>query len=75
MLEHVSFRPKVSSQYFCSIGDRLNMVQVFHTVGPMVGKEDNFPGPDNASKMRRSVENAAHVGELRKAILLLPQAE
>ncbi len=34
----------------------------------MVGEEDNFPGPDNASKMRRSVENAAHVGELQQAI-------
>ncbi|DAA79513.1 TPA_exp: putative Meiosis protein MEI2 [Trichophyton benhamiae CBS 112371] len=46
MLEHPSFRPKI-----------------FHTgTGPMAGTEDHFPGPDNPSKMRRSVENAEHVG-------------
>ncbi|KAL9044104.1 MAG: hypothetical protein Q9214_002733 [Letrouitia sp. 1 TL-2023] len=38
------------------------MVQIFHTgLGPMAGTEDRFPGPDNPSKMRRSVENAEHV--------------
>ncbi|KAI9844093.1 MAG: hypothetical protein M1837_005807 [Sclerophora amabilis] len=46
MLEHPSFRPKI-----------------FYTgPGPMAGTEDVFPGPDNPSKMRRSVENAEHVG-------------
>ncbi|KGY15042.1 hypothetical protein PABG_12157 [Paracoccidioides brasiliensis Pb03] len=46
MLEHPSFRPKI-----------------FHTgTGPVAGTEDRFPGPDNPSKMRRSVENAEHVG-------------
>ncbi|OJJ38553.1 hypothetical protein ASPWEDRAFT_168455 [Aspergillus wentii DTO 134E9] len=46
MLEHPSFRPKI-----------------FHTgAGPLVGTEDRFPGPDNPSKMRRSIENAEHVG-------------
>ncbi|KAI9826798.1 MAG: hypothetical protein M1832_005736 [Thelocarpon impressellum] len=46
MLEHPSFRPKI-----------------FHTgTGLLAGKEDTFPGPDNPSKMRRSVENAEHVG-------------
>ncbi|OXV06476.1 hypothetical protein Egran_05756 [Elaphomyces granulatus] len=46
MLEHPSFRPKI-----------------FHTGnGPLSGTEDRFPGPDNPSKMRRSVENAEHVG-------------
>ncbi|KAL2383687.1 hypothetical protein RJZ90_002438 [Blastomyces dermatitidis] len=46
MLEHPSFRPKI-----------------FHTgTGPLAGSEDRFPGPDNPSKMRRSVENAEHVG-------------
>ena len=29
----------------------------------MAGTEEPFPGPDNPSKMRRSVENAEHVGE------------
>ena len=46
MLEHPSFRPKI-----------------FHTNGSVLaGQEDNFPSPDNPSKMRRSVENAEHVG-------------
>ncbi|KAL4789897.1 hypothetical protein BDV19DRAFT_396608 [Aspergillus venezuelensis] len=46
MLEHPSFRPKI-----------------FHTgTGILAGKEDRFPGPDNPSKMRRSIENAEHVG-------------
>ncbi|KAL4801735.1 hypothetical protein BDV18DRAFT_164780 [Aspergillus unguis] len=46
MLEHPSFRPKI-----------------FHTgTGSLAGKEDRFPGPDNPSKMRRSIENAEHVG-------------
>lgn len=36
--------------------------KIFHTTGPLAGTEDAFPGPDNPSKMRRSVENAEHVG-------------
>ncbi|KAK2761399.1 hypothetical protein FQN54_001921 [Arachnomyces sp. PD_36] len=46
MLEHPSFRPKI----------------FFTGTGPLAGTEDRFPGPDNPSKMRRSVENAEHVG-------------
>lgn len=47
MLEHQSFRPKI-----------------FYTQGhPLVGQEEEFAGPDNPSKMRRSVENAEHVGK------------
>ncbi|KAI9697902.1 MAG: hypothetical protein M1836_004254 [Candelina mexicana] len=46
MLEHAGYRPKI-----------------FHTgSGSLAGQEDDFPGPDNPSKMRRSVENAEHVG-------------
>ncbi|GLA58611.1 hypothetical protein AtubIFM55763_003996 [Aspergillus tubingensis] len=30
---------------------------------PLAGTEDRFPGPDNPSKMRRSIENAEHVGK------------
>jgi len=30
--------------------------------GPEAGKEERFPGPDNHSKIRRSVKNAEHVG-------------
>lgn len=37
--------------------------QIFHTSGPLAGTEDRFPGPDNVSKMRRSIENAEHVGQ------------
>lgn len=37
--------------------------KLFHTTGPLLGMEDKFPGPDNPSKMRRSVENAEHVGQ------------
>ncbi|KAL8928030.1 MAG: hypothetical protein Q9208_002105 [Pyrenodesmia sp. 3 TL-2023] len=46
MLEHHSFRPKI----FRIGNDALG------------GTEEPFPGPDNESKMRRSVENAEHVG-------------
>ncbi|GAB1206855.1 hypothetical protein APSETT445_005558 [Aspergillus pseudonomiae] len=36
---------------------------IFHTgSGHLAGTEDRFPGPDNPSKMRRSIENAEHVG-------------
>ena len=41
-------------------------MQIFYTGShPRSGEEEDFPLPDNASKMRRSVENAEHVGELR----------
>ncbi|KAJ9612200.1 hypothetical protein H2200_003797 [Cladophialophora chaetospira] len=46
MLEHPDFRPKL---FFA--GNVAN-----------AGQEESFPGPDNHSKMRRSVENAEHVG-------------
>ncbi|KAI5298386.1 hypothetical protein KEM55_003449, partial [Ascosphaera atra] len=37
--------------------------KIFHTgTGPLASTEDAFPPPDNPSKMRRSVENAEHVG-------------
>ncbi|KAL5351563.1 hypothetical protein ACLOAV_003423 [Pseudogymnoascus australis] len=46
MLEEPAFRPKI-----------------FRTARhPDAGEEEDFPLPDNASKMRRSVENAEHVG-------------
>ncbi|KIW16923.1 hypothetical protein PV08_04113 [Exophiala spinifera] len=46
MLEHPAFRPKL---YIAG-----NV--------PDAGQEEKFPSPDNHSKMRRSVENAEHVG-------------
>ena len=46
MMEHPSFRPKI-----------------FRTgTGLDAGQEEDFPGPDNELKMRRSVENAEHLG-------------
>lgn len=37
--------------------------QLFYTgTGPLAGTEEPFPGPNNMSKMRRSVENAEQVG-------------
>jgi hypothetical protein len=29
----------------------------------LIGREEPFPGPDNHSKMKRSCENAEHVGK------------
>lgn len=46
MLEHPSYRPKI----------------FFTAPNPRAGEEEVFPMPDNPSKMRRSVENAEHVG-------------
>lgn len=63
MLEHPSFRPKVTRKS-SNLGLSAKGVQIFHTgQSPLAGTEDKFPGPDNPSKMRRSVENAEHVGK------------
>ncbi|KAJ9272213.1 hypothetical protein DTO212C5_1718 [Paecilomyces variotii] len=53
------------ASYSSSLANNLfsDTSQIFHTgTGPLAGTEDRFPGPDNPSKMRRSVENAEHVG-------------
>ncbi|RYP80055.1 hypothetical protein DL769_002629 [Monosporascus sp. CRB-8-3] len=51
---------------FINFVDPLDIIDLFYTVnGPhpeMAGKEEPFPGPDNQSKMKRSCENAEHVG-------------
>ena len=63
MLEHPSFRPKVGQSLIDSILRTNCDIKVFHVGGgPLTGQEDVFPEPDNKSKMRRSVENAAQVG-------------
>ncbi|KAF5026390.1 hypothetical protein F66182_1518 [Fusarium sp. NRRL 66182] len=49
MLEAEHYRPKLFYTVHCE--DK-----------SMIGKEEPFPGPDNQSKMKRSVENAEHVG-------------
>ncbi|RMZ86150.1 hypothetical protein DV737_g203, partial [Chaetothyriales sp. CBS 132003] len=56
MLEHPDFRPKL-----------------FYTGhGAGAGQEEAFPGPNNLQKMRRSVENAEHVGLYRPSAFLSP---
>lgn len=48
---------------FCKVILVYGRIQIFITgPGPLAGTEDRFPGPDNPSKMRRSIENAEHVG-------------
>ena len=69
MLELPSFRPKVYSPCHCRGRVFAKPSKIYHTgTGPMAGTEDKFPGPDNPSKMRRSVENAEHVGQLHKPV-------
>ncbi|KAL3425783.1 meiosis protein mei2 [Phlyctema vagabunda] len=48
MLEPEHYRPKL----FYTLGDRLGRA----------GQEEEFPPSDNASKLKRSCENAEHVG-------------
>ncbi|TQW04390.1 hypothetical protein V2A60_007055 [Cordyceps javanica] len=50
MLEAAHYRPKL---YFTSNGP----------MPEMAGQEEQFPEPDNQSKMKRSCENAEHVGQ------------
>lgn len=51
-----------------------NLTQLYYTLnGPcpeLVGQEEAFPGPDNQSKMKRSCENAEHVGKQLKSTIL-----
>jgi hypothetical protein len=45
------------------------VAKIFYTGShPRAGEEEDFPLPDNASKMRRSVENAEHVGKYERLI-------
>jgi hypothetical protein len=49
-------------------------VQLYYTTnGPhpeLAGSEEPFPGPDNQSKMKRSCENAEHVGKIASFLYL-----
>lgn len=73
MLEFPAFRPKVHLSYRCGESILTKSSKLYHTgTGPMAGMEETFPGPDNPSKMRRSVENAEHVGQLHKAYIIQP---
>lgn len=55
MLEPAHYRPKL---YYTSNGP----------VPEMAGQEEPFPEPDNQSKMKRSCENAEHVGKFRSLL-------
>lgn len=67
MLEAAHYRPKVRVHYYVT-ESHLTFFQLFFTSnGPlpeMAGQEEHFPGPDNQSKMKRSCENAEHVGKI-----------
>lgn len=42
----------------------VDIEKIFRTCSDaLAGEETEFPSPDNPSKMRRSVENAEHVGK------------
>lgn len=74
MLEHPGFRPKVTYSDDVLIKKIAKGLKIFHTgKGPLAGTEDTFPGPDNPSKMRRSVENAEHVGMFEQTMRFGPR--
>lgn len=69
MLEAPHYRPKVSLSKENVFRRQLTLVilKLFFTDnGPcphLAGQEEPFPEPDNQSKMKRSCENAEHVGK------------
>jgi hypothetical protein len=68
MLEHPTFRPKVRSSSVAITP--VNHLQIFFTGNHAhAGEEEPFPSPNNVSKMRRSVENAEHVGMFKRPLL------
>lgn len=78
MLEASHYRPKVSilpQKSFGILDDTriTNEGKLYYTSnGPMpdhAGQEEPFPEPDNQSKMKRSCENAEHVGKWHTAVL------
>lgn len=64
MLEPEHCRPKVSLPR--SDPHIILWTQLYHTLNDLLGRageEDPFPESDNASKLKRSCENAEHVGK------------
>ena len=52
--------------YTSSILYTTNILQLYYTgAGPAGSAEEEFPDPNNLQKMRRSIENAEHVGLFR----------
>lgn len=75
MLEAPHYRPKVLARP--PLSPRITAYKIeqlyFTSNGPMpelAGQEESFPDPDNQSKMKRSCENAEHVGVLQNSVLL-----
>jgi hypothetical protein len=66
MLEAAHYRPKVSDLLDTVHRLSLTSLKLYYTSnGPLpdlAGQEEAFPAPDNQSKMKRSCENAEHVG-------------
>lgn len=61
MLEQPAFRPKVCIPSISS-KNTANSLQLYLTYGPRAGEEEPFPEADNHAKLRRSCDNAEHVG-------------
>lgn len=68
MLEPSHYRPKVrspSSRPHCICSDCFQLFYTLHNGSQLAGQEEDFPSSDNASKLKRSCENAEHVGKFR----------
>lgn len=71
MCEYPKFRPKVSQTPSVPLGPDSDVTQLFYAIGhpdvvagrARLGDEEPFPAPDNQSKLRRSMDNAEHVGK------------
>lgn len=73
MLEPPHYRPKVSylSDRCKNILIKNQLFLTFHDGTGRAGQEDEFPASDNAAKLKRSCENAEHVGKCLKFIRLV----
>lgn len=75
MLEAQHYRPKVCFGFVPEPNNtQSDVLQLYYTVnGPkpeLAGQEEQFPEPDNQSKMKRSCENAEHVGKSKQEAAL-----
>lgn len=72
MLEPPNYRPKVGLHSW--LLSALDISQLFFTIHDpfgRAGEEDQFPASDNASKLKRSCENAEHVGKSSRLLFYL----
>lgn len=67
MLEPPHYRPKVTVLISLLLvyykPDCVKLFKTIHDQFGRAGEEERFPDSDNASKLKRSCENAEHVGE------------